>query len=537
MFNQNVFRIQYPCHAAGKESALFIKWGERVKVRIALLAALISSPLWAAYPDDLQVSNWNVMLLPSSAFPNYAQNQRAKLIASADWLKTQDVVTFQELFDNEASELLLMQLKTQFPYQTSVLGRSQAGWDATQGTWRSGLPEDGGVAVVSKWPIIEKTQYLYNVAGCGDDFPALKGFVYVKINRNGEFYHLISTHMQSESSWGCNSNGGHAGIRQAQLKEIRQWIDQKNIPSNEIVVITGDFNINKLNQVEYQAMLATLQVNEPKYVGLPYTFDTKTNGLALERYGARTGDPVEYLDYILVDKSHRQPSVWQNLTIDPPSPQWTVSDNTKSRTYAYTDFSDHYPVMGFARADTATPTQSFVAQDGSHRSVAFQNIGNGRWVQSASNNDGWLLANASQNLTNKTRFNLSNNFSMRDNGCIRSGDYIRVERSDIPDWFWTWSGALNGSQYSYYTRQGALNASGDLRLINVSNPAGCLKDGDTVAFKDWARAADYFVTVWSGGSYDDSLFLWSNSVGPREEFKVQIPKQHSAVSWREQLIY
>jgi sphingomyelin phosphodiesterase len=507
------------------------------KILCTLALAMTAAQANAAYPEDLKLSSWNTMLLPLTAFPNFGQLQRAQLIAKAPSLEQQDVVAFQELFDNQASSELLASLKNRFPYQTPVIGRDKIGWDRTEGSWRDAVPEDGGVAIASKWPIAEKIQYLFSAAGCGDDFPSLKGFAYAKINRNGEFYHVISTHLQSESSWGCTGTGGHAGIRQAQLKEIRQWIDRKGIPVSEMVVITGDFNINRWNTSEYRAMLSTLNALEPRYVGVPHTFDPVSNGVALERYGARTGDPQEYIDYILVDRSHRQPTVWHNLAIDPPSPQWQVQDAGSKRTYAYTDYSDHYPIQAFARADATTPSHSFVDQAGSYRNAGLQSVGNGRWLQSPAESNGWLKADAGQFGTARTRFNLSNNFSMRSNGCIRSGEYVRIERADQANWFWTWSAALNGNQYSYYPSQGSLQADPELRLINLSNPTGCLREGDTLAFKSWARAADYYLTAWNGGSYADRLYLWSSGIGLQEQFRVHLPTPAQTLDWRSQLVY
>ncbi|PHV09912.1 sphingomyelin phosphodiesterase [Chitinimonas sp. BJB300] len=503
---------------------------------IGLIAVALVTTAHAAYPDDLKLTTWNTMLLPLSLFPNYGQMERAGLIGNSPILNEQDVVVVQEAFDNEASELLLAKLKMRFPYQTPVIGRSPRGWDSTEGGWRDTPVEDGGVAIASKWPIVEKVQYLYRTPGCGDDAPALKGFAYAKININGEYYHVLGTHLQSESSWGCTGSSGHTSVRHAQLQEIHDWVRQKGISTNEIVLVAGDFNVNKRNNAEYATMLQTLNAAVPNYVGIPDSFDTQRNGLALERYGARTGDPLEYLDYIVALKGYRQPTVWHNLTLDPPSPQWTVHDAVSKRTYAYTDYTDHYPVQGFAYADSTTPTRSFVDQSGSYRGVTLQNIANSRYVQSNSQNAGWLQTDANAP-SNRSRFNLSNNFSMRDNGCIRNNDYLRIERTDQPGWFWTWSGTAGKNQYSYYTVQGSLEAGPELRLVNISHPDGCLRDGDIVAFRDWGLAADYYLTAWSGGSYNDRLYLWESRLGANEQFRVRIERAPQRLDWQSLLSY
>lgn len=505
---------------------------------LASLAAIFCLPAQAAYPDDLRIASWNVMLLPRAAFPNYGQMRRADLIAKAPFLADQDVVAFQEVFDNAAAARLRKRTLARFPHQTPVVGQTRSGWDATEGRWDSSAVTNGGVRIASRYPITRQVQYLFNTAGCGDDQFALKGFAYARIDVAGQPYHLLATHLQSETSWGCDGVGGHGQVRLAQLAEIKAWITAQGIPAHEVVMTSGDLNVNKMDTAHYHDALAALGATEPRYVGMPYTFDTQGNGLALERYGARTGDPVEYLDYVLIDRDHRQPTVWQNLTIDPPSPQWTVQTGGVGRTYAYTDYSDHYPVLAFARADAATPTRSYVPRQGSVRDATLWSQGHERFVQSATTDTGWLRSNAArvEDTQGRAYFNLSNNFAMRDSGCIQSGQYVRIERADRQGYFWRWSSGA-GSQYQYQTANGPLNASPELRLINQTRKKGCLRDGDTVAFKDWARASDYYIQAWNGGADNQTLWLWSSRIGPYERYTVRFTPRTDYVDWAAQLIY
>ena len=121
-----------------------------------LLLPLLLSPAAAladAYTDGLRVLTHNVYMLSTNLYPNWGQNLRASMIAQADYLKNQDVVILNEAFDNTASATLLNGLAAQYPYQTPVLGRDTTGWNATLGAYSSMTPEDGGMAIVSKWPI------------------------------------------------------------------------------------------------------------------------------------------------------------------------------------------------------------------------------------------------------------------------------------------------------------------------------------------------------------------------------------------------
>src|SRR5690554_1897301 len=119
------------------------------------------------------------------------------MIAQSDMIKGHDAVILQELFDNNPADALLNGLQAEYPHQTPVLGRTTSGWDATLGAYSNATIEDGGVAIVSRWPIEEKIQYVYK-EGCGADYLANKGFVYARINKNGSSYHVIGTHAHAE---------------------------------------------------------------------------------------------------------------------------------------------------------------------------------------------------------------------------------------------------------------------------------------------------------------------------------------------------
>ncbi|WP_115648343.1 hypothetical protein [Chromobacterium violaceum] len=98
-------------------------------------------------------------------------------------------------------------------------------------------------------------------------------------------------------------------------------------------------------------------------------------------------------------------------------------------------------------------------------------------------------------------------------------------------------GRRGGNQYAYYTAQGPLNRSAELRLINHSRPDGCLQDGDVVSFKDWARAADYYLTAWVGGSHADQLYLWQPASGDGERFRVRMGASPQYLDWRGRLLF
>src|SRR5690554_5068014 len=151
-----------------------------------------------AYVDDFRLLSYNVYMLPE-VLAAWNHHGRAQMIAQSDMIKGHDAVILQELFDNNPADALLNGLQAEYPHQTQVLGRTKSGWDATLGTYSDATIEDGGVAIVSRWPIEEQIQYVYK-QGCGADYLSNKGFVYARINKNGENYHVIGTHAQAEDA-------------------------------------------------------------------------------------------------------------------------------------------------------------------------------------------------------------------------------------------------------------------------------------------------------------------------------------------------
>ncbi|MEU9127972.1 sphingomyelin phosphodiesterase [Kitasatospora sp. NPDC048540] len=310
----------------------------------ALLSPLATAPASAAAAESapltappLNVLTYNTFLMSTSLYPNWGQDYRAKAIAGADFFQGHDVVVLQEAFDNAASDALAAKAAAAYPHQTPVVGRSKSGWDATSGSYSSTTPEDGGVTLLSKWPILRKEQYIFKDA-CGADWWSNKGFVYAVLNVNGLRTHVVGTHLQSTDT-GCSS-GEPATVRAAQLTAMRAFLDAKQIPANEPIVLAGDLNINS-HDSEYPALLANGNLAPASQrTGWTNSFDTVDNSIAAYRY---PGEPKEDLDYVLYRADHARPQQYTNQVYRFHSTPWTVSSWGKS--YTYSDLSDHYPVI------------------------------------------------------------------------------------------------------------------------------------------------------------------------------------------------
>ncbi|MFB6990619.1 sphingomyelin phosphodiesterase [Streptomyces sp. NPDC056304] len=316
--------------------------GVTLSAALAVVTLIANAPqASAADVPSLRVLTYNTFLMSQNLYPNWGQDHRAVEIPKASFFQGHDVVVLQEAFDNSASDALARNASAQYPYQTPVVGRSRSGWDATGGAYSATTPEDGGVTVLSKWPIVRKEQYIYKDA-CGSDWWSNKGFVYAELNVDGARVHVVGTHAQSTDS-GCKA-GEAAQMRSRQFKQIDAFLDAKNIPASEQVIVAGDMNVDSRSP-EYASMLADAGLTgADARTGHAYSFDTQDNSIAADRY---PDDPREDLDHVLHRAGHAKPAGWTNEVIKEQSAPWTVSSwGTK---YTYTNLSDHYPLIASAR--------------------------------------------------------------------------------------------------------------------------------------------------------------------------------------------
>ncbi|MFE9369243.1 sphingomyelin phosphodiesterase [Streptomyces sp. NPDC006711] len=308
-----------------------------VALSAATFAAATPATAAAAEPPHLKVLTYNTFLMSQSLYPNWGQDHRAQAIPAAPFFQGNDVVVLQEAFDNTASDALKRNASAQYPYQTPVVGRSKDGWDATGGSYSATSPEDGGVTLLSKWPIVRKEQFIHKDA-CGSDWWSNKGFTYVVLDVNGTKVHMVATHTQSTDS-GCGA-GEAVKDRALQFKAIKSFLDAKNIPASEEVMVAGDFNVDSHGS-EYASMLANGGlVGADSRTGHAYSFDTTENSIARFRYPT---DPSEDLDYVLHVAGHARPSNWNNNVVQETTAPWKVS--SWGTDYTYTNLSDHYPLQ------------------------------------------------------------------------------------------------------------------------------------------------------------------------------------------------
>ncbi|MBX7224811.1 MAG: T9SS type A sorting domain-containing protein [Chitinophagales bacterium] len=283
----------------------------------------------------VNVLSYNAYMRPSELFFD-DQDIRSKYYDEA--LLNYDAIIFQELFDDDERTELLGYLAAEYPYQTTVVDIPNHGaLDPVQ---------DGGVLVVSRWPIEAQDQMLFGNNCWEDDCLAYKGFKYAKINKLGVKYHIFGTHMDAFNEL------EDVNMRKTQLQMAKTFIASKSIPTTEAVLFGGDLNIDKITNKwgEYDSLWTPFfGAVQPSYIGAENaSWDSDKN-----HYLVSSSDPKEYLDYVLPMGSHLVPNVNTNKV----AIYRTIADEM----WKIFDLSDHYAVQGHFEYPGTSPSCSAIS--------------------------------------------------------------------------------------------------------------------------------------------------------------------------------
>lgn len=222
---------------------------------------------------------------------------------------------------------------------------------------------DGGVVIVSKYPITHQRGHVFRKACQGYDCLACKGSVLCRIVKEGNVVNILGTHLQA---W---DNPRSRRVREVQATEIRELIDSASIPKDEPVVVLGDFNIDlNTNRTEIDMLRSTLYMSILDHGGVGvdgFSSDPKTNQLVGNDDGTmyKTTQyphgcyadymdslhcpccPREWLDFVGFSRGHLNP-IKSAMHIHPlkSTDVFKMQFNLKEARYT-TELSDHYPVL------------------------------------------------------------------------------------------------------------------------------------------------------------------------------------------------
>lgn len=268
--------------------------------------------------SKLKILAYNTYMRPTALFKN-GQSIRANLMYQK--LRGYDVVILSELFADSVRKHLLKKLKRYYPYQSDVVEGSGI------------FSQDGGVVIVSRWPIVKEDKILFNnlCERTFDDCLSEKGAKYVRIVKGTRYFSIIGTHTQSQPDRASRR------VRTKQLNLIRNYIERNLLDQGDLIFVGGDLNVDRYDVADYDSMLDVLDALEPEYQGEEYTYNSKKNKLV-------GSSAMEYLDYIFPIESSIVPTISINRA-------FALKSDRFWREYIwepfFKDLSDHYPVEGY----------------------------------------------------------------------------------------------------------------------------------------------------------------------------------------------
>ena len=284
------------------------RWPCLVLVWLVALPSLVWAQPQSTTPEHvLDVLTFNAALLPEIAASTEQATRAARM---APHLVGYDVLVLQELFVNRWRRAVLAELAASYPYRGDLVGRD----GARDLPWR----QDGGVVILSRWPIVRQAVLTFDGVCSGSDCLADKGVAYAAVRKGARTYHVFSTHAQSV----YGRDPSH--VRAAQFALLRAFVAALDIPRHEPVIVAGDLNVDAYTP-ELADMLRVLGAAWPPRVGDGrFTWDPASNAWAY-------GEP-EWLDYVLWLTDHAKPvSAWNEALL--------LRDGDL-------DLSDHHAVWG-----------------------------------------------------------------------------------------------------------------------------------------------------------------------------------------------
>jgi endonuclease/exonuclease/phosphatase family metal-dependent hydrolase len=292
-------------------------------------------------PNIMNLMSYNVALLMPVGVADQDENERAEHLYTRIPM-SMDVLVAQEAFD--LADEFLGSLFTDYSYQTTSLNAATVDIP--------GVTKDGGVYIISKWPIEMQADLDFQSEGIPCDngawnCAARKGVKYARINKLGTIYHIFGTHLEA----------GNAGIRLQQLDAFQTFMNSFNIPKGEAIIFAGDFNIGMNDdENDYEYIRNILSAIEATRLGTPYV----ATSLNFNHYkdNAASSPDGNIIDHAFGNYSNLMPVFATNET-------WNMRSIHNDMWGIY-DLSDHEAVMGhFVYPEvTEQPGDTEICKDG-----------------------------------------------------------------------------------------------------------------------------------------------------------------------------
>lgn len=211
-------------------------------------------------PRTINLLTYNLFLRPPLVKNNASDFKEVRLAHFTQIMQNYDVIALQEVFSlgNTRQKRLINAARAHgFAYHYKSVPPPLLSWKFI----------DGGLLILSKFPIVATDSHLYS-AGNQIDYFAAKQVIYAKLQfSDDKFLHLFTTHMQASYNENSgNTNTVNDQARTSQVQELTQFVKQKVGDCHSPVLVAGDLNINARahkddpynSSQEYKQLLGTL---------------------------------------------------------------------------------------------------------------------------------------------------------------------------------------------------------------------------------------------------------------------------------------
>ena len=270
-----------------------------------------------------------------------------------------DIIAFQELMVTNHKNYIINELYSiGYKYHSDIL------YDST----RLGKFVTGGIVILSKYPIIKQKNYIFPYS-YGADTLSSKGIVFCRINIKGNILNVFATHVQAILNKKC------INIQQLQVRCISEFIKSQNIPSDECVILCGDFNVDEYSNTAlvrniFKNINFKIIPSNGKYSIDPfsnqlvgnddtslYISSNYPNGCYSQYLKTLQCSccPRELVDYISYSLKHQSPVEFKSEILPIKSNVLFEVQLNQTTFRKVRDFSDHYPVYCELTFNNPTP--------------------------------------------------------------------------------------------------------------------------------------------------------------------------------------
>ena len=147
--------------------------------------------------------------------------------------------------------------------------------------------KSSGLMIVSQYPIIFQREHVFTGRTYKYETLAAKSVMYCCVLLpSNQHIHIFNTHLQAWSSPTASA------VRESQTKQITKFMKDMNIPTHEVVLLAGDFNVDAFECPGFYTLMA--KSSQMEYCSKPcskqiFSFDNSTNSLV------GVDDPHEYV--------------------------------------------------------------------------------------------------------------------------------------------------------------------------------------------------------------------------------------------------